>query len=375
MVNKMASRSKPIKELSGFGFTDVAGLDFSTHTYIDGMAAGSFVAMTGESVTFLPEELEDYVRNTRKVIESTRTERGEVVGLPIDENSHDHKGGAGWIVDLKLDKRRNIIRFLVNWTDRGAELVKTNVRRFFSPSVDAEMKHIRGGSLTNWPATRLPTGQILLRPVELSETMKEIDMDNVVLQAINDLKDSITEAISGSRSKTSPADLQQQAPEDLTQVDRSETISPALKELLGSQEGIDELGKRAMEIAQDAIKAEKRKLHTVEFASRIVGGTTDKPFGLRVRPNDLVALLLSLPENKALAVEKILSDTLDAAVDFSERGVDSLGYMRRPKLPAEFRGALAQWIAASKPIKEFFAVNPEIGDVDSFDLSEFQVKE
>lgn len=362
---------KKVHEKFEFSFTDLSGLDLGDPIglkYIDGMAAGTFTSMLGDEVTFDPEELEAYIQNTHKVIESTRTEGGEVVGLPIDKNGHDHVGGAGWIVGLELDKARNVIRFLVNWTQEGIELIKNNTRRFFSPSVDTEGMYIRGGSLTNWPATRLSTGEILLRPVELSETMKEIDMDKTLVQMFEELKKSILEAVSTRAPAPTPP-----ATQELTE--NISGVSPALQELLGSNEAVEELGRRATEIAQDAIKAEKRKLHTVEFAAKIVGGTKEKPFGLAVRPQDLVALLLSLPERQAKAVEKILEKTLDAAVDFSEHGVDSMGYLQKPKLPASYRPYMEKWLEAGKPVAEFFAANPEVGQADEFDLSEFAKKE
>lgn len=367
--NLIPEKEPKVNELSGFSFAELTGVDLSTQTYIDGMAAGTFTSMTGEEVSFLPEELEAYVANTQKVIESTRTEKGEIVGLPIDENGHDHKGGAGWIIGLEHDVSRNIIKFLVNWTDKGTELVKSNMRRFFSPSVDTYGRYVRGGSLTNWPATRLASGQLLLRPVELSEQLQEIDMDNVVLQAINDLKESITKAISGTPASQAPSAPATQEFQD------DNRVSPVLQELLGSQEGLEELGRRATEIAQDAIKSEKRKIHAVEFAAKVVGGTKEKPFGLRVRPNDLVALLLSLPERQSKAVETILEQTLDAAIDFSEHGVDSMGYLRKPSLPAEFKQPLLQWLEAKKSVAEFFSKNPEVGNMDDFNLDEFMVKE
>jgi hypothetical protein len=368
--NKMFSKQeKKVHETFEFSFTDLGSMSLEDPIglkYIDGMAAGTFTAMSGEEVTFAVDELEDYVANTQKVIESTRTEGGEVVGLPIDKNGHDHVGGAGWIVGLELDKTRSVIRFLVNWTNEGIELIKANSRRFFSPSVDTEGMYIRGGSLTNWPATRLSTGELLLRPVELSETIQEIDMEKTLAQMLEDLKKTIVDAVSAKPDPTPPA---------TTELQEGSGVSPALQELLGSSEAVEELGRRATEIAQDAIKAEKRKIHAVEFAARIVGGTKEKPFGLAVRPQDIVALLLSLPEKQSRAVEKILEKTLDAAVDFSEHGVDSMGYLQKPKLPASYRPYVTKWIEAGKPMSEFFAANPEVGEVEDFDLSEFAKKE
>lgn len=356
---------------SNFSFTELSAdvlVDPIGLKYIDGLAAGTFVSMSGEEVTFEASELQAYIENTQKIIESTRTERGEVVGLPIDKDRHDHAGGAGWIVGLELDGARNIIRFLVNWTEDGVDLIKGNIRRFFSPSTDPQNKVILGGSLTNWPATRLETGQILLRPVELSQSIKEIDMPKTLEEMFVDLKAGLLEALGR------PAATEQQAtppaPAD------SDPPSQSLRELLNTPDAVEELGKRATEIAQDAIKAERRKAHAVEFAARIVGGTREKPFGLRVKPHEIVALLLSLPEKQARAVEKVLEGSLDAAIDFAEHGFDAEGFIQKPHLPAAIKPYAQQWVDAGKPIIEFFAQNPELGPAENYNLVEFmKVKE
>ena len=353
---------------SGFSFTELSAdtlVEPIGLKYIDGLAAGTFVSMTGKEVTFSIEEMQAYIENTTKIIESTRTESGEIVGLPIDKDKHDHAGGAGWIVGLELDQARNIIRFLVNWTQDGIDLIKGNIRRFFSPSIDPTNKVILGGSLTNWPATRLETGQILLRPVELSQSIKEIDMEKTLLEMLAELPGKVAEAIKGVK----PAD-----PSPVADPVEPEATSPTLRELLNTPDAVEELGKRATEIAQDAIQAEKRKLHTVEFASRVVGGTQKKPFGLRVKPAEVVALLLSLPEKQSLAVERILEKSLDAAIDFAEHGVDSEGFIQKPQLPATIKPYARLWVEAGKPISEFFAQNPELGAADNYNLVEF-VKE
>jgi hypothetical protein len=344
-------------ELSGDQLVEPLGLK-----YIDGLAAGTFVSMSGEEVTFTPTELQTYIANTQKIIESTRTESGEIVGLPIDKDKHDHAGGAGWIVGLELDQTRNVIRFLVNWTQEGIDLIKGNIRRFFSPSTNPENKVILGGSLTNWPATRLETGQILLRPVELSQSIKEIDMPKTLEEMFVDLKAGILEAL----GRTPP--VENQAP---VQPASPETTSPTLRELLNTPEAIEELGQRASQLAQEAIQAEKRKLHAVEFAARISGGTREKPFGLKSKPNEIVALLLSLPEKQARAVEKILEDNLNSAIDFAEHGFDSEGFIQKPQLPAAIKPYAQQWVNAGKPIKDFFAQNPELGSADNYNLVEF----
>ena len=160
---------------SGFIFVE---LNQSNLKAFDGLAAGEFTDMRGRGVTFLPEELPEYIDNTKKIIESTRTESGAVVGLPIDLEGHDHKGGAGWIVDMELDPKRSVIRFLANWTKAGEELIRENMRRFFSPATDPYNKVILGGSMTNNPGSRDDNYRYVLRPIELSAQISKLEMSD-----------------------------------------------------------------------------------------------------------------------------------------------------------------------------------------------------
>jgi hypothetical protein len=357
---------KPRVDRWAFSFTELA----ASHKAIDGMAANDedpYISMRGEEVYIKSNELTAYIENTMAVIESTKTESGEIVGLPIDLEGHNHKGGAGWIVGLELDSARKVVRFVVNWTEKGIELIKGNLSRFFSPSVDTENKIILGGSLTNWPASRNAKGQILLRPVELSQSIKEIDMEKTLLEMLAELPGKVAEAVRGGKeNETTPTP---------PTTDLETEISPELKELLQTPEAIEALGKRSQELARAAIHLEKRKLHTVQFASKLAGGTADHPVGLKVRPNEVVALLLSLPEPQALAVEKILAGALDGAVNFSMRGLDGNGFIQKPELPKEVKGYLKTWVEAGKPVGEFFAINLELGNPEDYNLTEFTRKE
>ena len=350
-----------------FSFTELS----DSHKAIDGLAANHdapFISMHGEEVYILTDDLAAYIENTLAVIESTKTESGEIVGLPIDTEGHNHKGGAGWIIGLELDKARNVIRFLVNWTEKGIELIKGNLSRFFSPSVDTENRIILGGSLTNWPATRNAKGQILLRPVELSQSIKEIDMEKTLLEVLAELPGKVAEAVRGGKQQESPP-----APAAPTELEGE--ISPQLKEFLRTPEGIDELGKKAQDLAREAIHMEKRKMHTVQFASKLAGGTAEHPVGLKVRPNEIVALLLSLPEPQALVVEKVLGDALNGAINFSMRGVDGDGFIQKLELPAQVKHYLKTWVDAGKSVNEFFNLNLELGNPEDYNLKEFAKKE
>jgi hypothetical protein len=330
--------------------------------YIDGLAAGTFTAMNGREVSFSTTDLPQYIANTQAIIDSTMTEKGEVVGLPIDKDGHDHKGGAGWIVGLELDTTRNIIKFIVKWTQEGIDLIKGNVRRFFSPSADPNEKTILGGSLTNWPATRGAKGQMLLRPVELSQNIKEIDMEKTLadLQAEND---ALTAKLAKSKAGASGA---------------ADSEVAELNEWMSSNgDGLEELSRQAQEKAELIIRAERRKDKAVEFASKVIGGTREKPFGLPIKSSRLVKLLLSLPEVQAQEVQELIGLIYKNAIDFAEHGIDGSDYSMKPKLPVEFSDALRIWVDSGKPAKSWFAEMGEttVGKAEDWNLTEFSKAE
>lgn len=364
----MPQAQTAIKDFVFFDFSTLKVLELDYIRKMDGMAAGTFVSMWGDEITFLPEELQEYVRNTKRILSSTKDSNGAVVGLPIDQDAHDHIGGAGWIIDLEVDDTRGVILFTVNWTEIGLELISKNIRRFFSPSVDIVNKVILGGSLTNYPASRNAKGQIMLRPIELSQskTLKEFDMAelNDLLEAVKNLPATIQAALTAKPKEEPKADPKA---EDLSLDD----ISPALKNFLQSPEGAAELGDMAAKLAEQRVRDEKRKMHTVEFASRMVGGTKDKPFGLKVPAKRVVAVLLSLPEAQAREVEKLLEMCLDSAIDFAEHGFGEDGFIQRPQLPEAIKPLAANWVAGGGSIQEFFKINPEIGKLEDFNVAEF----
>lgn len=362
-------------ERNGTTFTDLTK-ELAHLSKIDGMSVLDGVQdMYGRDLTVTEEELPDYIANTQRVLNSTKDTNGEIVGLPIDMANHDHQGGAGWIVGLELDEARKIINFLVEWTEDGVEAIASNITRYFSPSFDDENKIILGGSLTNWPGSRNQKGQYLLRPVELSKSMqsiKEIKMtvpeataseNKSVIELLTTLPARIVEAMTPKKPET-PTTPEAPAPAELQ--------SKSITELLKTPEAIEELGRLAEEQAKDLTRTAMRKKHVIEFAASIVGGTPERPFGLAVRANEIVGLLLSLPEPQAMAVEKILSKALDSAINFAEKGFDGEGFVRRPEIPVEFKQSARVWVESGKPIAEFFtAVAPQLGKMEDYNVAEF----
>jgi hypothetical protein len=353
MWEEHTKKSKPAEQsATDFVFVELEALS----GWMDGLASGKFIAMSGEEVEFAKGDLSDYIKNTQAVIESTKTEKGEIVGLPIDKQKHDHLGGAGWIIGLELDKVRNVIRFMVNWTEEGIKLIKSNLSRFFSPSVDIENKVIIGGSLTNYPATRSANGQLILRPIELSQTIKEIDMEKTI-------DEIVAEKVAAELAK-------QQKPAEK----KEEGDNALLAQFVENPEEVEQLSQQAQEMAMQMVQAEKRKSHVKEFAARVSGGTKDRPVGLPVKASEIVKVLLSLPEKQSLFIERWLEKILDGYVDFQAYGLDgAASYM--PELPDNFKSLARTWVGHGKTIQEFFKVNPELGEMNRYNLAEFTKKE
>lgn len=326
---------------------------------MDGLAAGTFTSNSGREVSFPPTDLPTYVANTRRIIASTRTDKGEIVGLPIDMDAHDHRGGAGWIVGAEHDKARDVVRFMVKWTEEGKKLIKGNIRRFFSPSTDITNKAVLGGSLTNWPASRSPSGQIMLRPVELSQQLKSVNMEALI------------EKLVAVELEKNP-ELSKQGVNKMGDTN----VNPTLTQLLNTPAAVEELGRQAQARAEELVAADRRKREVVEFASTLVGGTKEKPFGLPVRAEDVVTVLLSLPIPQAKAVEKLLTMALNAAIDFAEHGYSyandgALLQSGKPHLPAALKPYVTQWLASGQNLAAFFAANPELGAMVDYNLAEF----
>lgn len=157
----------------GFVFCDLQAA-LTDGKLFDGMTSGIFWDMYGRKVTIKSSDMKEYLKNTLKAIEFTKTEQGDVIGLPIDCEGHDKGDGAGWIVDASIEdvtkpdgKTIKVLRFMAKWTEIGKDLIEKGIRRMFSPTVDTEAKVVLGGSLTNWPATRDKIGNVLLRPIEM----------------------------------------------------------------------------------------------------------------------------------------------------------------------------------------------------------------
>jgi hypothetical protein len=329
---------------SGFLYADLAAL--TSGRPFDGFAASDpdepFIDMHGNEIAIKPDELPQYLENTRALIEATRTESGELVGLPIDANGHEKGDGAGYIVGVELTG--SVLQFVPQWAEIGLGLLQKGIRRWFSATADIANKAILGGTLTNWPATRKRNGRILLRPIELSKSLFEIE--EVTMEP------------------------------EIVQTEQA----PNLAELVASDPGI---AAQVRELVQAQVKAGvdaelsrvKRETHVTELCQRLTGGTDAHPQGLPVKADELQAFLLSLDDPQRERAEALLASVQEKGlVSFTEAG-HSRPVAGGTQLPDWAKAELQKFITAGYTVSEFFVHNgPELGEMADYNLSEFTEK-
>lgn len=345
--------------------------------WFDGMAVGEFTDMWGRDFEFEQDELPEFLKNTLAAIASTKSESGDIVGLPID--AEDHQGGqaSGWIVDAAIEGEK--VRLLPKWTDIGQELISSGRMRFFSPTINLKKKVLVGGTLTNWPATRDEDEKILLRPIELS---KQLFVTERVESGVLDTLTNLVRKLQGVKFPEAPKGNEEDMKfKDLTKEQRAELGAEVLASELGADLGTVELGGRVSElidarVAKDLeskLKAAERATDIAEFSKAVIGGDDKNKVGLPVTAERLEDFLGKLGEGDLYDEGKALFKTIHESglVVFSTIGHDEEVEGKSP-LPQEFADALKSGELKLADLENDMA---GLGDLSQYDLSAFKEKE
>ena len=146
-------------------------------------------------ITFTQDELTVYLENTLAAIEAAVDDKGNMVGLPIDQFDHNHgSGAAGWIVGAFIEEDR--IRVIPRWTDVGRASIAEGKYRWFSGDIDVVSKVIHGGTLTNWPAMKDADGKNRLRAIALSSKLTAKDGEDSITAHIRNVAKTFYSMIS-----------------------------------------------------------------------------------------------------------------------------------------------------------------------------------
>jgi hypothetical protein len=342
------------------------------------MVAGEFTGMLGQLVVIEAGDFPAYISNTKAAIEHTKTESGELVGLPIDAAGHDKGDGAGWIVDAFSEtvtkpggKAVEVIRLVAKWTELGRGLIEKGIRRMFSPTIDMKNKVIVGGSLTNWPASRDRRGNVLLRPVELEiytyrgEKSMAVTLSELTTEERAELVKQVAAVISEKPPKPEAVDIA----ELLDLEGLSEEAKKQRKTEL--QAHLQAIRKQAELEYRAEMARLKFENDVAEMVQSLTGGTEAAPRGYRVASEELRAHLLKLDADEAKFWGGLLSKTqADGFIDFAE-----LGHGRKPKGITPLPKYYAEKLDAGE-LKLADLNNPllasDLGDMEQYDLSKWR---
>jgi cation transport regulator ChaB len=335
----------------------------------DGLTSGEFADMRGTLVKVKNENLETCLQNTLDAIAATKSESGEIVGLPIDAHGHEKGDGAGWIVGASLEDGK--LRLIPKWTEIGKELIGKGIRRFFSATVDHINWVILGGTLTNWPAVRDKKGRVLLRPLELQQHQNlEVDMTKEEIEAL--VKGAVADALKDR--PPAPAPTPGNGNIDLVSLLGLEGLSEEAKKTRK-----EELRQQVLAWQQQAeleLRAEMRKAQhegqMTELAQELTGGNDSAPRGYRVAAEELKLHLLKLdPDEAKFWGELLRKSQSDGFIEYGE-----VGHGRDPKglkpLPEEYARKLDSGVLA---IADLSAPESGLGDLAQYDLSKWRKQE
>lgn len=381
----------------GFYFVD---LGLTQGKPFAGFSVGKFIDMNGRTVEFARETIKEFLSNTVRAIRASQAKG--MPGLPIDAQRHDKGSAAGWIVSAELgevtDSESGVIPaiyLVAEWTSLGVSLLSDRILTNFSPTVDLTNKTIRGGSLTNWPASVDSKGVPLFNAVELQQAQEQVQtsdnpvMDDLsqtdkpngeLIMNLDELTPELRESLLSQARQAALAEMAKGGNGNGTPVDLSALAD--VTDLAGARDAL---------LAQytTAIKAEyarmqqqagaqlatmmaemKKGQHVAEFSQRVTGGTDANPNGLPVKAEELEAILSQLPDPQRQAVEGVLTRTWESGlVPFAELGHGKRGQSGIMPLPQEFATALE---AGELTVKQLNDPILGLGDLTQYDLSQWQ---
>lgn len=371
-------------DAKNFFFVELQGLQQGKP--FAGFAIGDFVDMFGREVKFEEDDYLTFQQNTQNAITAVK-EKG-LPGLPIDARKHDKGDAAGWITGVELGSVKNskgesipVLMLLAEWTRLGVELISEKIQTNFSPTVDLAKKVLRGGSLTNWPASVDGNGVPLFAAIELSEGVhaltaapeKDKPKDEVIdmtADEIRELMRSEMQAMLAEQKEAAPATPQTI---DLSGIvdglagNREEMVAEIKQVMLAQQEAIRLEAQRE---AQKEIANARREARIVELCQNVTNGSNDVPFGLPVDGSDLKEFLMRLQPADLEFAQKLLTNLQESGrVAFG-----GLGHGKKVKgvvaVPDYAHSSLRAALAAGTSPQEFFDA-AGLGDATDYDLSVF----
>lgn len=385
-----------------------------------GLALGVFTDMSSREIDLTEMSVDEIAANTMAAVAAAQVKK--MPGLPIDARRHDKGEAAGWIVHALAGTSNDgkggevpVVILTADWTSLGVELISSRQQVNFSPTFDMQKRVIRGGSLTNWPASVNDAGIPLFDALELQQhqdtadpagpaqldapgdeqeqhseenTTMAIEMTDELRQAIlESVREAIPDVVRELQSGMNQTQAAPDASVDDTQPPAKQEHKKPLFDLAQIAEAMGLSGDAAAglqvnhldelaTIYQTQAKLQwqrrmanmRRENAMVELAAKVTGGTMDFPRGIPVDEQVLKAELMKLPADSVEFWQQLLTDIVkNGLTDYGE-----LGHGRRMRGNRQLPAAYLEAIRAgeltvndlSNPI-----IAPDLGDIDQYDLT------
>ena len=141
---------------------------------------------------------------------------------------------------------------------------------------------------------------------------------------------------------------------------------------LSSPDVMKLINERAETRAAALLAEREQKAHIAQLATRLTGGTPEKPIGLTVGHDRIVSFLSRLPAELLPEAEAILLNAAEQApIRFDEVG-HSRVLQGTTQLPETIKPVLSAWLGRGLSLEAFFETNAvELGVMTDYNLTEF----
>lgn len=354
-----------------FWFVDLVAL--TNGKMFPGLAVGSFVDMRGQTVEFSASVLAEIAVNTNNIIGQVQARN--IPGLPIDARKHEKGEAAGWITGATLGKivdsagtMLDAIYLTAEWTALGVQLIGDRIMTNFSPTVDLISKTIRGGSLTNWPASVDSAGIPLFPAVELCAGVHICTPATDKAIYMKTTHEELEKA--GGGATATPLIQTPASPATLSASLNMSELSANMRQQIADL--ITESNRQAVAQFKVEMQQEKQRAELMQFAESATMGTSDHPRGLPVPAGRLAAFLCNLSSAQAKEAQAIFEIIWHHGVsEFSVTGYNGQVQHKQALHPL-VKIQLDAWTKAGNSVPEFFKANAaELGEMALYELENY----
>lgn len=391
------------------------------------LRAGEFTDMHGAEVAVTTDDLAAYVRNSNAYL--NREQLPVEIGHPTDPGAP----AAAWYRKFftRVIEGVEWVCAEIELTAVGAEALAKNLYKYFSANLALDARAVVGGGFVNRPAV---SGQQTIGSLSYltpkGENMIELEMSNEeqIARVAEALREKYEDPLVEGDTMTMPVWVLETYADhviverdgDKFQIDftwegdsvvlgepvpvaveyvPADNAAPAAATNDTAPGGGDNMTNAEMAAAIEAARAQERAAlakQRADFDAQLAAARADErarvlaeqkraneirelantltagPRALWHKPAELEALLGKLTDEDRAIVGALLQEIqAKGLVDLGEHGTQANG-ATLVQLPAFAQRALGAWLEKQGTVAEWFALNPELGNADQYDLKGFE---